>query len=183
MTLFIPYCIVSYDTVERLCPECGYKDSVDDLPKNAKLALVDTTHFVMAQTELRLLRKTKALFARFPDSRHPVVVGKMHMDVEPQADPGFDAELKADPELNRFLDPDHGFYLPARLRVCERAAESEPPERSQRADIACPECGHFLILPEQFFRMVGLRERPAESEGREEHGEPCDAPKSWSRVD
>ena len=181
MTLFMPYNIVTYDTVERLCPKCGYTDSVDNLSKDAKLALVDTTHFVMAQTELRLLRQTKSLFDRFPDSRHPVIVSKMHMDVAPKDDPEFDAELAANPELKRFLDPNHGFYLPARLRVCEKTEETSPPQTSQRSDIACPECSHFLILPEQFFMMVGLRERPVPSSAIEKCGEPCDEPKSRSR--
>ena len=157
MTIFFPYNIVHYETVDTTCPECGYSAHQSDLLKKAKLALVATTQYVRAATELRLLRKTQDLFARFPNSRHPYVVDKLNLKVGSEPDPEIEAELEQDPELRNFLNPDHGFYLPARLKVCEKTEQKTPPPESSREDIACPQCSHFRILPEDFYYMVGMR--------------------------
>ncbi len=126
MTIFFPYNIVHYDSVETTCPECGYSATECDFSEDAKLALVATTEYVRATTELRLLRRTRDLFERFPDSHHPYVIAKMHLKIDPEPDPAFDAELDQDSELRKFLHPDRGFYLPARLKVCEKTEQKEP---------------------------------------------------------
>ncbi|HEY4259099.1 MAG TPA: hypothetical protein VGM98_03015, partial [Schlesneria sp.] len=153
--IFSTYEIVDDDEVERVCPQCGYADIVADLCDEARFALVDTTEFAAAVIELRLLRKTRALFDRFPNSRHPCVVDKLHLKNEPQPDDQLQRELDADPELKEFLQPCYGFYLPARLKFCEE--RTKLPEGAGRADIACPKCSHYLVLPKQFYWGIGSR--------------------------
>jgi len=155
MTIFRSYNIVYYDTLETLCPDCGYCGTECDLSKAAKLALVATTEYTHAKTELRLLRESRDLFAQFPDSRHPFVVSKLGLDISPEPDPAFEAALSQ--ELREFLNPDHGFILLARLKRCEKKEQHSPPTEASVPDIACPRCSHFRILPENFYLMVGVR--------------------------
>lgn len=167
--IFNPHNIVDYDEVEWVCPHCGFADVASDLASEAKFALVDTTEFKRASTELCLLRKTKDLFDRYPDSLHPCVVDKLHLKTDPQADDEFQRELDEDPELKEFLQPYRGFLLPARLKYCEKKERTKPPENAQRADIACPKCSHYMILAERFYMMIGTHGQPS-SNDEKSHG-------------
>lgn len=159
MTVFDSDNIIHYERIETECPQCGYSRPRDDLCETGKLALIETTEYVRSITELRLLRRTRDLFERHPHSKHPIIVHQMLLKIVPEPDPALDEELDRDQELKKFLNG-FSFYLPARLASCEKTEPKEPPAVSDRDDIACPECSHFLILPEQFFFRVGLQVPP-----------------------
>ena len=158
MPIFRPELIVNYTDVPVECPHCGYTDSSATRTKTSKLALVTTTRYHRTVTELALLHRTKQLFDRFPDSRHSAIVDKLHLKDAPCDDAAFDAALDADPDLRDFLQPRHGFYLPARLAYASEQAATIPPEIT-RKEIQCPDCSKYLVLPEDFFIMIGLSRR------------------------
>jgi len=158
MTIHNPHNIVYYETVETECPECGFKGTNRELRKKGKLALLETTQYFMAVTELRLLRRTRDLFNRHPTSRHAYVVEKLNLKVDSEPDPELEEELADDHELQEYLES--GFNLPARLSACEKREPKGPPRAADRDDIACPDCSHFLILPEQFYDMIGVQLPP-----------------------
>lgn len=156
MTILRPGgCITEYKEIPTICPHCGYTETSTALSNDTKRAFVNATRYHRAITELRLLRKTKVLFDRFPDSRHRVVVDKMHLKDSPCEDAELDAELDADPDLRHFLRPEHGFYLPARLALIEGQLPEIASFETESPDLACPKCSQYRVLPESCYYQSG----------------------------
>jgi len=156
MTIHNPYQDIVYcKQVETICPSCGYLETRTDLSEIAKRAIVTATQYSQKKTELHLLRRVKVLFELFPDSRHPYIVAKMNLErnAESAPDPTFEAML--DDELRAILGPDRQFYLPVRLAWLEESTPESPPFVTSHKEIGCPNCSHFLILPERFYMMIG----------------------------
>ncbi len=144
-----------FDEIELKCSACDYGATRSDVDLETKEALVRTTpHHELAE-EHRLLTRTKEFFGRFPDSRHPLIVRLMflHDPPEPRPDSTFDTALASDTELRDFLK-DNMCYLPARIEFCaDRCREYD--HYTRRADVACPNCDGYLILPREFYFRVG----------------------------
>ena len=58
------------------CTACSYTSLLRDRIKEVDEALFDSTYLAESEAELALLDRAVALFARFPDSRHALKVGR-----------------------------------------------------------------------------------------------------------
>ena len=157
MSIRVPHnSIGQHSEVPVVCSACGYKGVLYERSKEVNDALIDSTYLGESRSELALLDRTAALFARFPDSRHALKVGReqLHPKRFPRttSDPEFEAALAADSELSEFIRRSL-FYLPAR-----RQAAIESIQRLNGRDfsaVRCPNCaGGVLRLPSNFFEIL-----------------------------
>jgi hypothetical protein len=106
--------------------------------------------------ELDLLERAQRLFARFPDSRHPLVAEYLHLDpseVPTAADEAFERALSEDAELREFLSRS-GFLLSARLKFVRESVASYT-GRVEEFRVPCPACGAgALCLEQEFFERL-----------------------------
>jgi hypothetical protein len=120
--------------------------------KPTRNALIDTGRHRAALRELELLERTERLFARFPESRHHVVVEHLHLrssKIPTEADEGFERALREDAELHTFLTHCR-FLLPARLEGVRRGLASDA-GRVEEFRVPCPACAEGSLCLEQDF--------------------------------
>jgi len=106
--------------------------------------------------ELDLLQRTERLFARFPNSLHPLIVQHLHLEVAPAGDDeAFEQALKEDAELHEFLKM--SFWLPRRLEFIRESVDSfAKRKRFGEFLVQCQACYvGSMCLEEKFFEQLG----------------------------
>jgi transcription elongation factor Elf1 len=156
MSLRLPHhSIKQHARVPAICTHCGLSTEFTERSETVDSALIDSTCLEEACAELALLARAAELFARFPESKHALKVGREQLNPKqfPRTthDREFEAALATDPELSDFLR--HAiFYLPARRRdVRERIEQMSQTDFSV---IPCPHCGNVLRLPQEFYHAL-----------------------------
>lgn len=145
------------ESIPIICDYCGKESTLEQPPRQICDALVNASYIYDFQQELTLLKRTQALFNRFPDSCHYKKLGKEYLDSErPKSQPDleFEKALNEDTELKSFLGT-HGFWLPARLKGVQ-ASLSRWQEELDREAIRCALCnkGHSRVEPDFFDRLI-----------------------------
>jgi hypothetical protein len=141
------------DSIPLRCVQCGFETRLLKPSREVLGALYEVSSLHESEHELALLQRTKALFDRFPHSRHPQKVCKQFLSNEERpkmgSDPEFDQALDAEPELKTFLDRS-SFYLPARIQGVTKWMEKQG--QPDLHLIGCTHCGsgHFCIEPKFF---------------------------------
>ena len=142
MSIFVPEDVLQrHPTLPVICGSCGHQMTFASHSPELDAALIDSTYLHESRCEFTLLERTASLFARFPDSRYALKVGKeqLHPKQFPRTsrDPEFEAALASDPELLLFLRRSI-FHLPSRQRgVADLIARLEQRDFSA---VRCPVC-------------------------------------------
>ena len=150
------FAIRQVSSIPILCDHCGQENTLLDPTDQVCDALVSASYIHEFQQELALLKRTQALFDRFPDSRHHSKLAKEYLAQRPKAqpDPEFEKDLSEDTDLKAFLRTT-GFWLPARLNGVQESLIQWQKELDHHS-IQCSSChkGHYRVEPGFFERLM-----------------------------
>jgi hypothetical protein len=143
--------------VPVFCDGCGMTSELPRATDRMRDALIHMGYYREFFHELELLERTELLFARFPESRHPLVAEHLHIrpsEVATSADEEFERALGVDAELHEFLGR-CGFLLPARLQFVRESVASYS-ARLHEFRVHCQTCeAGTLCLEQEFFERLG----------------------------
>lgn len=160
--------------IPLVCNACGWQTERDTPPFEDLKSYEVVRQLRAVPSELSLLQRIKMLFDRFPESRHPARVDKLHIRLpdgsEDESDPQFEAAMREDPEVAECLCPSVGitsFYLPARLKYISETVSSLEERLPDLPVTHCPSCnGATLQIPDSFIesQFAVLREARGRSQ-------------------
>jgi hypothetical protein len=156
MSIFQPFVEKMTDPVPVVCPTCKFTMECRDLSVKEKQLLIDLTHYHEVFEEYRHLQTLESLLARYPGTRHPLVVSKLQ-----KIRHGFDhavaveAIIQETPGFQEFLK-NSSFWFEGRMSFV-RSRIQEEQQLVFDATITCPHCPQqYCILPWEYWMRIGL---------------------------
>lgn len=151
--------ILTFNSILVDCSSCEYYGQISNISDHAKKDLVKATSRFRLNEERKMLLRVQELFTRHPHSKHETILywtsrSKIRGgNVTPEPDPEYEKDLGENPDVAEYLSQNFA-NLENRLDFT-KDSEKELRSFDNHKEIACPECGSSLVVPERLYMFMG----------------------------